>query len=143
MREVKTITVEDGGKQIKVRVTPFDAYKGSFFMIKVGCLLGIPALSSAMGSMSAEGLVGKIVTASLKPEDAKALLDELLCCCERVQDDGKTIPITPATVSGQIESPETVLLLWIAAFRASFDFFDGGKWSAFRSKLSTTWQQAA
>lgn len=143
MREVKTITIDDGGTQIKVRVTPFDSYRGSFFMIKVGCLLGIPALSSALGSMSAENLVGKIASAALKPEDAKAILDELLSCCARVNDDCSTIDITPATVGGQISAPETVFLLWVAAFRASFNFFDGGKWSAFQNKLRSTWQQAA
>lgn len=143
MREAKIISIDDGGKQIKVRITPFDAYKGSIFMIKVGCLLGIPAITSALGSMSAENLVGKIASTPLKPEDAKLILDELLGCCARVHDDGSTIDITSATVGGQIEAPETVFLLWIAAFRASFDFFEGGKWSAFRTKLSSTWKQVA
>ncbi len=143
MRAVKTISIDDNGKTIKVRVTPFDAYRGSFFMIKVGCLLGIPALSSALGSMSAENLVGKLASLTVKPEDAKALLDELLGCCARVCDDGTTIDLSPATIAGQIEAPETVFLLWVAAFRASFDFFDGGKWGAFLSKLRTTLQQAA
>ena len=60
MREVKTISIDDNGKSLKIRVTPFDSYRGSFFMIKVGCLLGIPALSSALGSMTPENIVGKI-----------------------------------------------------------------------------------
>ena len=143
MREVKTITIDDGGRTLKIRVTPMDAYKGSFFMVKVGCLLGVPALQSALGSMTAENLVGKIAQLSIKPGDAKALLDELIECCARVADDGTTIELTPGTVAGQIEAPETVFLLWVAAFRATFDFFDGGKWSAFRAKLSTTLKQAA
>ena len=143
MREVKTISIDDNGKSLKIRVTPFDSYRGSFFMIKVGCLLGIPALSSALGSMTPENIVGKIAALTIKPTDAKSLLDELLGCCARVCDDGATVELSPGTIAGQIEAPETVFLLWVAAFRASFDFFDGGKWSAFRDKVSSTYRQVA
>lgn len=142
MREPKIVTIEDGYRQINIRVTPFDAYRGSRFLVKVGCLIGAPAMSSALSSMTAENLIGKLATMSVAPESAQALLDELLTCCERIADDGKAVPINASTVAGQIESPETIFLLWVAALRASFDFFEGGKWSAFLAKVRSTWQQA-
>jgi hypothetical protein len=135
MREAKEITIQDGSKDLTVRITPMDSYKAAIFGMRIACLLGVPALS-ALKLMSAEEIIGKVAQASLDQEKIKGLLDDLLACCERVTESGGTVRITAQTAGGQIEDCGTIFLLWVASFKASFGFFIASLKSDFRDKLN-------
>lgn len=140
MRSPQSLTIQDGDREISVRITPLDSYRGAMFGVRVACLLGVPALSS-LRHMSDEEVVGKLAQASVDAEGIKALLDELLGCCERVTDSGSFVRITAQTAAGQIEDPSTIVLLWVASFRVSFGFFAHGGLSNVRDRLSGVLKQ--
>ena len=142
MREAKTVRLQDGGREIKVRVVPMDAYRGAMFGVKAACLLGVPALSALKG-MKTEQIVGHLSGAALNVEGVKALLDELLECCEIGLESGGSLRISAQTAGGQVEDPGTIFILWALAFKANFGFFTNGGLKTYRSALNGALQQIA
>lgn len=137
MREPVEIKITDGGQEIAIRITPFDAYRGAIWGAKAALLLGVPAFSS-LRSMNGEEVVSRLAGSAVNFDEVKPLLDELLGQCER-----SGIRITAQTAAGQLSDPDTVFMLWVASFKVSFGFFFAGGGSGFREKLNSTLKQLA
>lgn len=140
MRKVKEYELQDDGKALKVRITQMPAQQAAYFVIDVLCLLGVESMS-ALSKKSSEEIVSSMVRAARDKAEVHRLLDQLLCCCERVTETGGTVALTPATVSGQVSDWLTVISLYVLSLEVNGGFFGAGALDRFREAASSIGQQ--
>lgn len=135
MREATTITIKDGSRDLKFRVTPMSAVHAEKWLYRALCVLGIPALSG-LRAFNAEGFMKSLSTADVDFDKIEPLLDKLLDCCEVVHDGGAAVQVTPETIGGVVEYPTSIFALRLAALKATFGFFGNGGWQNFLDQVS-------
>lgn len=118
----KRLTLQDGGKSLTFIIRKLPATQAEAWYLHALALMGSGMESATQFSpMLFLKALGSIPFA-----DAKALLDELLGCCEKVVDKGSSIPVSIEDADGYISSPVTLTRLRVEAFKENFGFFTDG-----------------
>lgn len=138
MRERRTVNINDGGREISFLIEQMPAlklekwiYRAAIQLAKAGGMSvageSIKDAQNAIKRMKAgdEGGIAWIVNAigGLDFEKAEPLVDELFSCAKIVTATGTEMPLTPATIEGQIESPLTLMKLRAEVLKVNFSFF--------------------
>lgn len=134
MIDPTTIKLVDGGKSLTFKIYPFSATKAEDFMIRMVLLTG-KNIDLDGGLPSAKDLIKALM--SINTVDAKAMLDELLTCVYRVEENSE-FQFNFNDADGYISNPLTIIKLRVEAFKASFSFFTDLKEFAFLSKINST-----
>lgn len=132
MRESVTVTLKDGDKDLKIRITPMSALKAETWLMRAALALG-GGLKDIDTDMKPEALLGCLLGADY--EKVAPLLEELLLCCERITDSGSTVALNPSTIDGVIEYPTTIFTIRVCVLRATYGFFTNGGWQTFLKSL--------
>lgn len=137
MRKEIQIEIQDS-ELLKFKVKQMPATVAERFMTKALMLLGRAGTLEALGINGTTDFkdIGKkkidvvaVLTTlcKLDYDEVQPLLDTLLNCCSRITDGGVTLPCTPETVDGYIDSPKTLFKLRIEAGKFNFGFFKLGE----------------
>ncbi len=135
MREAKTIKLKDGSRDVAFIVKPMSAIKAEMWLYRAALAVGLPAIPSAE-EFSARGILMALATKSVDFDKVEGLLNDLLACCEYQADGGVTVPVTPETVSAQVDYPTTLFELRLAVLVQTFGFFGNGGWQNFLGQLN-------
>ena len=118
----RRLSLQDGGKTLTFIIKKLPATQAEAWYLHALALMGSGLESSTEFSPA---LFLKAL-GSIPFADAKALLDELLGCCEKVVDKGATMPVSIDDADGYISSPLTLTRLRVEAFKENFGFFTDG-----------------
>lgn len=132
MREVKRITVKDGERDIKVRITPMDAVKAERWLMKAIFAVGA-GLFGAVESGKPEDIASALN--SVDYDKVAPLWDSLIQCVQIENEGGAAIDVTADTLAGKVDYPTTVFIIKMAALQANFGFFGGGGWRSFLTSM--------
>ena len=112
------IKLKDGSNTLTFSIHKMSATQAESWMLRAAAALG-KNLDLETGGNERE-----IVRAlcAIPFDDSKALLDELLACCYKVDGKAET-QVDLADCDGYITSPLTLLQLRVAAAKANFGFF--------------------
>lgn len=137
MREAKTVKIPDGDKVLTFRITPMNAIKAEDFMYRAAIVIG-GAVDGGMLNREAFTDAEAVLSMLRRADYAKVkpLLDDLLNGVERVTEAGGTVPVTAATIAGQVEFPTTLAMLRAAVLKVNFGFFGNGGFNAFLGNLN-------
>ena len=145
MRKETVITLNDRGNELTFKIKEMSAMQLQKWMLKAGILL---ARSGVLSKFEQEqinegnitGTVLNVISTRgislfreirIDIDELQALLDELLCCCYRV-DGAVNIQLSPDIIDGMIEDVTTLFKLEAEAIKINFGFFDKGGLSDIR-----------
>lgn len=125
-RKEKFITLDDGGNQLKFRVTQMSATTTKNWLIKlvfaVAPGMGFDDGVKVLDGMSIEGIIAAIGKSGDESR-AKELLDGLLACCRHVTKSGaETQLVGDAVIDGIISDFRTLFKLYQEAGQITLDF---------------------
>lgn len=154
----KDIVLQDGNREVRIRIDKMDCISAQDWILRLGCLLvkaGVPIPNSIATSVEEVGEMvlgfvqsGRIFQMpGITYREVKELLGELYKWVHFYvpgeNSSTKLIQCNPATIQGQIQSMGTLFRLQMEVLGFSYGFFGEGKsleseLDKFRSSLQTS-----
>lgn len=137
MREAVCVQIPDGDKILTFRITPMGALKAEAWMYRAAIAIGGSVDGSVLNREklgNAEAVLGML--RQLDYDKAAPLLADLLSGVERINENGGSVPVTAATIEGQIDFPTTLTMLRAAVLKANYGFFGNGGFNTFLGNLN-------